>query len=111
MALSPSQTTSFCIHPVAQFLHGFLVAAQLRCHTGHARAAKTVKDDIARVGVVQDVAHDGFVRHLGVVGMGVVDRVVLAFGNIRCKRFALVAFLFQTQASCEFLPAPAAIPR
>ena len=104
MALFPSQITSFVIHPVAQFLHRFLVAAQLRRHTGHACAAEAVKDNVARVGVVQDVAHDGFMRHFGVVGMRVVDRVVLAFGNIRRKGFALVAFLFQPKFLANLFP-------
>ena len=40
---------------------------------------------------MQDVAHDRLVRHLGVVGMRVVDRVALAFGHVGGERFAVIA--------------------
>lgn len=46
-------------------------------------------------GVVENenVAHDGLVRHVGVVGMGVVDGIVLPFAHVRRKRLAVVVAL------------------
>ena len=34
---------------------------------------------------MEDVTHDGLVRHFGVVGVGIVDGVVLAFAHIGAK--------------------------
>jgi len=81
------------IHLVAQGFHGLFIAAQLSSHAGHARAAKAVEDDIAWVGVVQDVTHNGFMRDLGVVRMRVVDGVILALRDVGRKRLALIAVI------------------
>ena len=78
------------IQAVAQALNSFLIPAYLRGHAGHAGATEAVQHNIARLGVVQDVAHDGFMRHLGVVGMGVIDGVVLAFRDIRGERLSVI---------------------
>ena len=43
---------------------------------------------------MENVAHDGLVRHLGVVGVRVVDRVVLALTHVGGKGFAVVPFDF-----------------
>ncbi|MBT9153585.1 MAG: hypothetical protein DDT39_00242 [Firmicutes bacterium] len=40
---------------------------------------------------MQNVAHYGLVRHLGVVGVGVVDGVVLALAHIRREWLAAVS--------------------
>ena len=42
---------------------------------------------------MQDVPHDGLVRHLGVVGVGVVNRVVLPLAHIRSERLPAVRFV------------------
>lgn len=39
---------------------------------------------------MQDVPHDGFMRHLGVVTVGVVDGIVLTFTNIRRERLVVI---------------------
>ncbi len=39
---------------------------------------------------MQDVPHDGFMRHLGVEGVGVANRVVLSLAHIRRERLATV---------------------
>ena len=39
---------------------------------------------------MEDVSHDGLVRHLGVVGVGVVDRIILPFTHVRGEWFAVV---------------------
>ena len=54
----------------------------MRGYTRHAGFTEAVEHDIPRLGVVEDVAHDGLVRHLGVIGVRVVDRVVLALAYI-----------------------------
>jgi hypothetical protein len=61
-------------------------------HAGHAGAAKAVEDDVAGVGVVQDVAHDRLVGHFGMVGVGVVDGVVLALGHVGGEGFAVIGW-------------------
>jgi len=78
-------------HGIAQLAHRIRVAAELRGHPRHPGAAETVIDDIPRVGIVQDIAHDGLVGHLGVVRVGVVDGMVLALGDIRRIGLAVVA--------------------
>ena len=81
------------VHAVAQAFYRGFVPAQLRGYARHARAAKTVQHNVAGVGVVQNVAHDGFVGHLGVVGVGVVDGVVLALAHVGREGVAVVAVL------------------
>ncbi len=64
---------TFVIYSITQRFHGLFIAVELGRHTGHSRAAKAVKDNVAWVCIVQDIAHNGFVRHLGVVGMRIVN--------------------------------------
>ena len=59
-------------------------------HARHSRTAESVEDHIPWLSVMEDVPHDGFMRDLGVVGVGVVDRVVLALAHIRSERLAAV---------------------
>ncbi|MEI6640151.1 MAG: hypothetical protein WCL46_10555, partial [Chlorobium sp.] len=39
---------------------------------------------------MEDVTHDGLVRHLGVIGVRIVDGIVLAFAHIRSKGFTVI---------------------
>ena len=68
------------------------VFTQGRCHAGHPRSAESVKNDIPRLSVMEDVPHDGLVRNLGVIGVSVVDRIVLPFAYVRGKWFFAVGF-------------------
>ena len=43
---------------------------------------------------MEDVPHDGLVRHLGVIGVRVVDRVVLALAHISRKGFSVIVVAF-----------------
>ena len=65
-------------------------SAQLRRDASHPRATEAVEHDVARLGVVEDVPHDRLVRHLGVVAVGVVDRVVSAFADVCCEGLTAV---------------------
>ena len=58
--------------------------------TGHSRPTEPVKYNIPRLGVVEDVPHDGLVRNFGVVGVGVVNRIVLSFAHVGGEGFAAV---------------------
>ena len=62
----------------------------LRCYTGHTGAAETVEYNVVRFRVVQNIAHDGLVQHLGKLGVGVVNGIVLALDYVRGKGFAVV---------------------
>ena len=66
------------------FVFGFRigVTAKLSRHAGHARTRKAIEHDVAGLRVVQNVAHDGRVRHLGMVAVRVVDRVVFALTHV-----------------------------
>ena len=64
--------------------------AHLRGNAGHAGSAKAIEDDIAGFGVVENVAHNGFVGNFGMVAVGVINGVVLTFGDICGEGFALV---------------------
>ena len=88
-------------HTVAQAFNSFFVPAQLGGHAGHAGAAETVQHNVAWFGVVQDVAHNGFMRHLGVVRVGIVNRVVLAFRDIRGERLAVIFRRERSPCSCS----------
>ena len=70
---------------VAKRGEGAWIIAQLCGYTGHPRSTEPVKDDIARFGIVQNVPHDGLVRHLGVVGVSVVDWIIFSLTHIRSK--------------------------
>ncbi|MFH1906667.1 MAG: hypothetical protein ABIL11_04660, partial [Chloroflexota bacterium] len=78
------------VHAVAQALDGFSVPTQLGGHAGHACAAEAVKDNVPWVGIVQNVAHNGFVRHFSMVRMRVVDRVIFALRNVRGEGFSVI---------------------
>ena len=54
-------------------------------------AAEGVQHYVAGVGVVGDVADDGFVRHLGVVAVGAVERARLALAHVAREGRAAVA--------------------
>ena len=59
---------------------------------GHTRSAKPIENNIAGFGVVIYVPHDGLMRHLGVVAVGVIDWVVLAFAHVRCEWFLVIRY-------------------
>jgi len=62
----------------------------LRGYAGHARSTEWVEHEVTPLRVVQDVRDDAAGRNLGVVGVGVVDGVVLAFLDVGRKGRALV---------------------
>ncbi len=104
MACAPVGCASKLLLPLAVNTFGYAVAAVGTGSSGntrHARAGKAVEHHVARLGVVQDVAHDGRVRHLGVVGMGGIYGVVLSLAYIAGIRFlhlevvASLSFLLQ----------------
>ena len=68
--------------PVVAAVYPGRVAAELRCHTGHAGAAEPVEHHLAGFRVVQDVGNDGVGRHFGAVVMREVERIVLAGRNV-----------------------------
>ena len=39
---------------------------------------------------MEDVAHDSLVRHFGMIGVRVIDRVIFALAHVRSKRFAVI---------------------
>ena len=53
---------------------------------GHPSSAEPVKDHISWIGVVEDVSHDGLVRNLGVVRVGVVNWTVLTLAHV-CREW------------------------
>ena len=68
-------------------------AAPLRGDAGHARTAEAIEHDVARLRVVEDGRHDGPVRHLGVVAVGLVERIGLADAHIHGERLAMVGLV------------------
>ena len=66
------------------------VGAHLRGHAGHARATKRIEDEVAWLGVVEDIGDDAARRDLRVVGVRVVDRVVFPLLDVRGKRRPVV---------------------
>ena len=66
------------------------MSAHLCRHSSHTRSAERIEDKVARLRIVQYVGDDAARRNLSVVGMGVVDRVVLAFFDIRRERRTFV---------------------
>gem|GEM_PF-5438338 len=81
---------SVSVNPIPQRFDYCLLTAHLGRNTSHPRPAEPIEDHISWFGVMQNVTHDGFVRHLGVVGVGIVDRVVLALAYVSGERFAAV---------------------
>ena len=75
---------------VVEICNRFLLTAELCRHAGHASATEPVKDQVARLRVMEDVAHDGLVRDFRVVRVCVVDRVVLPFAYVRRERLTAV---------------------
>ena len=76
--------------------HDFVtVAAHLRGHTGHAGTTEAVEHDIPRLGVMEDVAHDGAVRYLGMITVRVINRMVFPFAYICSKRFTMILVSFR----------------
>jgi len=67
-----------------------LPIGNLRGHSRHAGSTEAVEHDVPRLRVVEDVTHDCLVWHLGVVGVRVVNRVILALAHISRKWFAVV---------------------
>ncbi len=84
------QDGAVLLHAVAQGEYGIPIPAHLGSYTGHARATKAVKDHVPRIGVVEQVAHDGFVRNLGVVSVSFVNGVIFPLAHISGKRLPMV---------------------
>ena len=79
---------AFSIDFISQRTNLLNIAAHLSRDTGHAGSAKTIKNDISWLRIVEDVTHDRPVWHLGMIAMGFVDWVVLSLRNIRGKWLA-----------------------
>jgi len=89
MGLSPSKIVPSSATRYSSFRQLFCPhsAGQQRRHSG---AAEAVEDHFTRVSVMQNIAHDGFMRHFGMVRVGIIDWIVLALRYIRGKRLAVI---------------------
>src|SRR5690606_10954763 len=71
------------------------VATHLRRYTGHTGSAETVKHNIPRLRVMEDVTHDGLMRYLGVIGVRVVNWVVFPLTHIGRKWLSVIVIVFR----------------
>lgn len=84
------QDNSVLVYAVSKRLDLLLVAALMCGHSGHSSSTESIKDDIPRSGVVEQVPHDCFMRNFGVIAVSVVNGIILSLADICCKRFQVV---------------------
>src|SRR5690554_7221407 len=78
------------VNLIAQRLHSGPISTQLRSYAGHSSPAKTVKHDVSGLRVMEYVAHNGLMRDLCVIRVGIVNGIIFSLAHIRSERFSTV---------------------
>lgn len=101
--LAPILLTS--VSPIPR--HVGKVGTHKSCRACHARSAKTIENDVARLCVVKQISHYRFIGDFSVITVRHIKWVVFPFANISSKWFTLIGiadfFIGCSVLSNEFL--------
>lgn len=62
----------------------------MSCNARHSCPRKSIKNNISRFSIMQNITHNCFIRHFCMVGMSIINGIVLTFTHIRRKWLPMI---------------------